>query len=219
MQGTGAPLDEAQVAVLMVHGRGASAQSILSLAGSIDRPEVAYVAPQAEGGTWYPNSFLAPLSANEPWLGAALSVLDDSMAKIEAAGIPARRTVILGFSQGACLSLEFSARNARRYGGVIGFSGGLIGSADIPGAASPNDKKFEYRGGLEGTPVFLGCSDRDAHIPVERVHRTAEVMGTLGARVTERIYPGMGHIMNDDEIGFVRDLLRSLLAPDGLSGD
>jgi phospholipase/carboxylesterase len=218
MQGTGAPLDEAKVAVLMVHGRGASAQSILDLAGSIDRPEVAYVAPQAEGGTWYPNSFLAPLSANEPWLGSALSVLGESMETIEASGIPPRRTVLLGFSQGACLALEFSARHARRYGGVIGLSGGLIGTSDLPDAQSPNDKEFRYEGDLGGTPVFLGCSDRDAHIPLERVRRSTTVLRALGGEVTERIYPGMGHVVNDDEIGFVRDLLRSLLAPDGVSG-
>jgi len=218
VQGTGAPLDEAKVAVLMVHGRGASAQSILSLAASIDRPEVAYVAPQAANGTWYPNSFLAPLSSNEPWLGGALSVLSDSMATIGAAGIPPRRTVLLGFSQGACLASEFSARNAQRYGGVIALSGGLIGTADLPGADPPNDKEFGYGGDLEGTPVFLGCSDRDAHIPLERVRRTTAVFAGLGGRVTERIYPGMGHVVNDDEIGFVRDLLRSLLAPDGVAG-
>jgi predicted esterase len=218
VQGTGAPLDEANVAVLMAHGRGASAESILSLAGSIDRPEVAYVAPQAPGGMWYPNSFLAPLSSNEPWLRGALSVLGDSMGKIEAAGIPPRRTVLLGFSQGACLALEFSARNSRRYGGVIAFSGALIGTADLPGAAPPNDKEFGYGGDLGGTPVFLGCSDRDAHIPLERVQKSTVVLRALGAQVTERIYPGMGHLVNDDEIGFVRDLLRALLAPDGVSG-
>jgi phospholipase/carboxylesterase len=218
MEGTGAPLDEANVAVLMVHGRGASAQSILSLAATIDRPKVAYVAPQAAGGTWYPNSFLAPLSSNEPWLGGALAVLGDAMAKIEAAGIPPGRTVLLGFSQGACLASEFSARNARRYGGVIALSGGLIGTADLPGADTPNDKDFVYGGNLDGTPVFVGSSDRDAHIPLARVQKTTAVLRALGAQVTERIYPGMGHIVNDDEIGFVQDLLRSLLAPDGVAG-
>jgi predicted esterase len=218
VEGTGARLEEARVAMLMVHGRGARAQNILSLVPSIDLPEVAYVAPEAPGGTWYPNSFLAPLSSNQPWLGTALSVLGDSIGMIQAAGIPARRTVLLGFSQGACLALEFSARNPTLYGGVVGLSGGLIGTADVPGAEMPNDKEFEYSGSLEGTPVFLGCSDRDAHIPLERVQKSTAVLRALGGQTTERIYPGMGHIINDDEIGFVRELLRLLLAPDGVPG-
>ncbi len=211
MLGTGAPLEVAKVAVLMVHGRGANAQSILSLASSLDHAGVAYVAPQAEGGTWYPLSFLAPLDANEPALGSALALLREAMATIEGAGIPFDRTVILGFSQGACLGLEFAARAARRYGGVIALSGGLVGMADEPGAQPPNDKRFEYSGDLAGTPVFLGCSDLDSHIPVERVHKTAEVMRKLGGDVTERIYEGMGHIVNEDEIAFARSLISRLL--------
>ena len=198
----GQPLREADAAVVMVHGRGASAESILTLADELGRPELAYVAPQAAGSTWYPYSFMAPIERNEPYLSSALEVLEGLLAKLEAEGVPAERTVLLGFSQGACLTLEFAARHAKRYAGLVALSGGLIGPPGPP---------REYEGSFDGTPVFLGCSDRDPHIPEERVHESAEIARRMGAQVTERIYPGMGHTVNEDELSWVRDLLGSLV--------
>lgn len=208
----GAPLDGAKAAVILVHGRGATAESILTLVDAFARPDVAYLAPQAAGNTWYPYSFLAPIEQNEPGLSSGLAALGDVLAQVEAAGLPAERTVVLGFSQGACLGTEFAARHARRYGGVVAFSGGLIGTGSRPGAAPPADKRFDYTGSLDGTPVFLGCSDVDAHIPLQRVHDTAAALRALGGDVTERIYPGMGHTVVEDEIAFVRALLERLVA-------
>jgi len=200
----GRPLHEAEAAVVMVHGRGATAESILTLAEEVGQPEVdtlAYVAPQAPGLTWYPFSFMAPTEQNEPHLSAALRTLEEVLAELQTAGVPPDRTVLLGFSQGACLSLEFAARHAQRFAGVVALSGGLIGPPGTP---------RDYEGSFDGTPVFLGCSDRDPHIPEERVHESAEVFRKMGARVTERIYPGLGHTVNQDELSWVADLLGSL---------
>lgn len=205
----GEPAASARVGVVLVHGRGADANSMLSLADALRSEGIAFRAPQASGFTWYPHSFLAPLSDNEPWLGSAVHAVLDVVAELEGEGIPADRIVLVGFSQGACLALETSARHTRRYGGVVALSGGLIGSDQRTGGAPPDDKLFEYEGSLHGTPVFLGCSDVDAHIPVARVHKTAQVMSDLDADVTTRIYPGMGHTVNDDELRFVRGLLDS----------
>lgn len=198
---TGVPLDKAGAAMILVHGRGADARSILELAAEFDQPAMAYLAPQAAGFTWYPNRFLAPIASNEPYLSSALQAVGDVLRQVEQAGIPAEKTVLLGFSQGACLALEYAARHARRYGGLVGFSGGLIG---------PPGTTFEYDGSLDGTPVFLGCSDVDFHIPVERVHETAAALRRLSGDVTERIYPNMGHTINQDEIDFVRGMLAEL---------
>lgn len=208
----GAALPGAKVAVLMVHGRGASATGILALTETLPSEGVAYLAPEAPGGSWYPESFLAPLTRNEPWLGAALRRLREGVGELESGDVPRERIVLLGFSQGACLSLEFAARDAHRYGGVVALSGGLIGNAENPAAEPPDDKRFEYDGDLAGTPVFLGCSDVDPHIPLARLRRTTEVMTALGAEVTERIYPGMGHTVNQDELHFVQNLLTGLAA-------
>ncbi|HEU4325131.1 MAG TPA: alpha/beta hydrolase [Roseiflexaceae bacterium] len=197
----GAPLAEARAAMVLVHGRGASAADILTLTAEFDRPGFAYLAPQAAGHTWYPYSFLAPLASNEPWLASALGRLDALLAQIGAAGIPPERVILLGFSQGACLSLEYAARNARRYGGVAALSGGLIG---------PDDAPRDYPGDLAGTPVFLGCSDVDFHIPKARVQHSSDVLRRLGGSVTERLYPGMGHTVNQDEIAHVRALMDGL---------
>jgi len=202
----GRPVAEAAAAMVMVHGRGATAESILTLADEFGRDDdFAYVAPQAAGWSWYPYSFLAPLQQNEPGLSSGLARIGEVIAQLEAAGLPAERIVLLGFSQGACLSLEFAARNPRRYGAVIGLSGGLIGP---PG--TPRDDPRDHPGSLAGTPVFLGCSDRDPHIPRERVDETAAVLEKLGAEVTERIYPNLGHTVNQDEVAFVRELLAPL---------
>ncbi|GAB4526531.1 MAG: dienelactone hydrolase family protein [Anaerolineae bacterium] len=190
----GAPLAQAKAAMVMIHGRGASPQSILALANEFDTADVAYLAPQASGGTWYPLSFLSPIEANEPGISSGIQAIADVIQQIEDAGIPAEKTMLLGFSQGACLSLEFAARHARRYGAVFGLSGGLIGPEGTP---------RDYPGSLEGTPVFLGCSDVDSHIPLQRVHDSTEVLRTLGGEVEERIYPGMGHLVNRDEINYV----------------
>jgi predicted esterase len=198
----GRPLADAGAAMVLVHGRGGSPEDLLGLAAELNRPELAYVAPQAAGHTWYPYSFLAPLEQNEPGLSSALELLGDLVAHLEQGGIPAERIVLLGFSQGACLSLEFAARNARRYGGVVALSGGLIGPPGTP---------RDYAGSLAGTPVFLGCSDRDPHIPKERVDESAAVFEKMGAAVTERIYPGMGHTVSEDELDFVRGMVTALV--------
>jgi predicted esterase len=198
---TGAALEQAKAAMILIHGRGASAEDILGLAGEFDRPDLAYLAPQAAGGTWYPQRFLAPLESNEPWLTSALGRIQALLEHVQAAGIPSEKIFLLGFSQGACLSLEYAARNARRYGGVVGFSGGLIG---------PDGTPRDYPGSLDGTPIFLGCSDVDFHIPKQRVIETSEVLERLGGSVEMRLYPGMGHLVNQDEIGYVKELLAAI---------
>jgi phospholipase/carboxylesterase len=197
----GAPLAGSKAALVLVHGRGATAESILSLVPEIAQPGYAYLAPQAAGNTWYPYSFLAPIASNEPYLSSALAALGAVLRKVADAGIPAERTALLGFSQGACLALEYAARNAQRYGGVVGLSGGLIG---------PNGTPRDYAGALDGTPIFLGCSDIDPHIPKERVDHSAEVLRELGGNVTERIYPRMGHTINQNEIEFIKAMLEAL---------
>ena len=197
----GAPLASARGVLVMVHGRGATAQSILELASLLHGDGWAYVAPQASGNTWYPQSFLQPIPVNEPGITSGLSVLHEVFASLEAQGIGAERTMLLGFSQGACLSLEYVARNARQFGGVAGLSGGLIGPPGTP---------RDYKGNLGGTPVFLGCSDVDSHIPAHRVRESATVLEALGGRVTMRLYEGMGHTVNDDEIAAVREMMRSV---------
>lgn len=195
----GRPPAEAAGAMILIHGRGATAEDILSLAGELGRPDFAYLAPQANGYTWYPHSFLAPLEMNEPGLSSGLALIGHLLGNLEEQGAPPERTILLGFSQGACLALEFAARSTRRFGGLVGLSGGLIGPPGTPRA---------YSGSFEGTPVFLGCSDRDPHVPLERVKETTEILSRMGARVTERIYPAMGHTVVEDELDHVRKLLR-----------
>ena len=198
---TGEPLADAEAAMVMVHGRGATAMDILKLADEVMRPGFAFLAPQAANNTWYPNRFLDPIPTNEPWLSSALRVVEDALDQLGAVGIPPERTILLGFSQGACLTLEFAARHARRYGGVVGLSGGLIG---------PDDTPREYPGSFAGTPIFLGCSDVDFHIPKERVSETAEVLTRLGGKVTLRLYPNMDHTVSQDEIDFVKSMMADL---------
>ena len=200
----GARLDQARAAMVMLHGRGATAQSILELASELAQPGFAYLAPQAAGSAWYPNRFLAPIASNEPWLSSAMESVKGTIYQIEAAGIPLDRTILLGFSQGACLVLEFAARHAQHYGGIVGLSGGLIG---------PDGTLHDYAGTLAGTPVLLGCSDVDFHIPKERVIHTAQVMEQLGAQVTLRLYPNMDHTINTDEIDLVQSLMAAVTQP------
>lgn len=194
----GAPLAEARGALILIHGRGAPAESILDLAAYLPWPDLAYLAPQAADSTWYPYSFLAPLEKNEPYLSSALARVGEVVALAEAAGLPPERIFLGGFSQGACLASEFVARNARRYGGLLVFSGGLIG---------PDGTPRDYTGSLSGMPVFIGCSDVDPHIPVGRVRETAAVLERMGATVDSRIYPRMGHTINQDEMDAAAKLL------------
>lgn len=198
----GAPLDQARAAMVLVHGRGASAANILELADLLAFEGVVYLAPQAAGNTWYPYPFMAPLASNEPWLSSALGAVGAALDRLAQAGIPPTRTLLLGFSQGACLTIEYVARHAQRYGGVAGLSGGLIG---------PDGTPRDYPGSLAGTSVFLGCSDIDPHIPKERVEDSAAVLRGLGADVTMRLYPGMGHTTNDDELAFVRRMMADVI--------
>lgn len=198
----GTPLESANAAVVMVHGRGDSARGILGLAQAFgEQAGLAFVAPEAALNTWYPNSFLATLSSNEPWLSSALETLGAVVGEVREAGIASERVVLLGFSQGACLVSEFAARNPERYGGLVVLSGGLIGPPGTP---------RDYPGSLASTPVFIGCSDVDPHIPVERVHETALVLEGMGAAVEERIYPNFAHSVNQDEVDWVKGLLARL---------
>jgi predicted esterase len=199
---SGAPAAEAAGALILVHGRGGSAADMQELGRALERPRFACFTPAAAGGTWYPFSFLEPLKRNEPHLSSALRLLESALGKAEAAGIGGERIALLGFSQGACLALEFAARHARRYGGIAGLSGGLIGPEDTP---------RDYAGSFGGTPVFLGCSDVDPHVPKRRVDQTAVVLERLGAVVTKKIYSGMGHTINNDEIEAVRTILDGVL--------
>jgi len=197
----GEPLAGARAAMILLHGRGATAADILLLAEELQQPGFAYLAPEAANNAWYPNSFLAPLASNEPDLSSALDIIASLLAQADRAGIPAERTIIAGFSQGACLMLEFVARHTRRYGGVIALSGGLIG---------PDGTPRDYPGSLAGTPVFLGCSDIDPHIPKERVLHSAEVLQALGGQVTVKLYPRMGHTINRDEILVARSIVNGV---------
>lgn len=195
----GPPPAEARLVAILLHGRGASAEDILALAQQLSARDVTYLAPQAAGHTWYPYSFLAPIRQNEPHLSSALRLLDSLIDAAGKQGVPAERVALMGFSQGACLSLEYAARHARRYAAVAGLSGGLIGPPGTPRS---------YPASFEGTPVLLGCSDIDPHVPVESVHETADVFRRMHAAVDERIYPRMGHTVNRDELEAIADLLR-----------
>ncbi len=213
----GAALAGATSALVLVHGRGATAESILSLAPDIAPSSMAVLAPQADGGTWYPHSFLAPLAANEPWLSGAVDAVLRAVGITETAGIPRARIAVGGFSQGACLALEVVARTGGPWAAAFAFSGGLIGRADGPGAV-PFDKAFDYPTRLEsllrtrsgGVPVFIGGSDVDAHIPLARMEQTRDALAAMGAAVDLRIYPGMPHTVNADEIAAVRALLAAI---------
>ncbi len=198
---TGILLADARAAMVLCHGRGASARDILGLADHFETPETLFVAPQAEEHSWYPRSFLAPLRENEPYLSSALALLGAIVAQLEREGIAPHRQLVLGFSQGGCLALEFVGRNARRYGGVAGLSAGLIG---------PPGRSWDFPTSLAGTPVFLGCSDRDPHIPRERLEESARELARVGAAVELQIYPGLGHTINLDELERVQRMLEQI---------
>jgi predicted esterase len=199
----GSPLSEAAAALVLIHGRGATAEDIYGLGEEVAEgiPGVALFAPQAAGNAWYPQRFLAPLAQNEPYLSSALAVVSNLVAEITRGGVAFDKIVLIGFSQGACLSLEFAARHARRYGGVVGLSGALIGP---PGAPR------NLAGDLSGTPVYLGCSDSDAHIPLSSVEESAAIFEGLGAQVTKSIFKGMGHTVNAEELAVVQGVVRGL---------
>lgn len=182
----------------MLHGRGGSAADILSLAAYIDVEDFALVAPEATGNTWYPYSFLAPPAQNEPWLSSALELLDELVTDLYQKGVEPENLYFLGFSQGACLTLEFVARNAERYGGVVAFTGGLIGD---------QLNRENYEGDFDNTPIFIGTSNPDPHVPLGRVQATTSILKELGANVTEKVYPGMGHTISQDEIDWANKLV------------
>lgn len=194
----GAPLTRAKGVMVMLHGRGAGAEDMLRFAEVLAQPDFAFLAPQANGRSWYPSSFLAPIQENEPYLSSAMLMLDGLLARLESSGFSAERVVLFGFSQGACLALEYAARHARRYGGIVGLSGGLIG---------PDGTPRDYPGDFSGTSAFLGCGDADPHIPPPRVRETDHVLTAVGAVVRVKLYSGMGHTINDDEVAHIRGIL------------
>lgn len=200
----GTPLERASGGMVLVHGRGASAADILSLADEWQAEGMAYLAPQAAGFSWYPYRFLEPIESNQPYLGSALETILQAIQFLQQNGLTMQQIFLLGFSQGACLALEFAVRHPQRFGGVFGLSGGLIGP---PGTTWPT------RGSLENTPVFLGCSDVDPHIPAWRVQESAQVFSSMGGQVTARLYPGMGHTVNQNELDFILSILHQAQDP------
>ncbi|HEY0058840.1 MAG TPA: dienelactone hydrolase family protein [Flavisolibacter sp.] len=187
----GQTLGRSSQVLILLHGRGGSAEEIISLADHLHVPRFTLLAPQATGNSWYPYSFLAPPAQNEPWLSSSLGLLKELLDDLAAKDIPSESIYFAGFSQGACLTLEFVTRNANRYGGVVAFTGGLIGDKIDPG---------NYSGHFSGTPIFIGTSDPDPHVPVERVYATTNILKSMGAAVTEKVYSNMGHTINQDEI-------------------
>ena len=201
---SGKELSRAKKAVIMLHGRGASADDILGLAQHLNVSDFAVLAPEATNSTWYPYPFIAPPKQNEPWLSSALTLIGEIVSDINNAGISSQNIYFVGFSQGACLTLEFVTRNAQTWGGVAAFTGGLIGDKIYP---------ENYRGDFQGTPVFIGTSDPDPHIPVERVHESEKIIKSMNASVTKKIYPNIGHTITMEEIR----LANSLVFDKGLS--
>lgn len=194
----GAPLREAKRALIMTHGRGDTPEGMMQLAAALtDDPDMALIFPAASNNTWYPQSFMAPTAANQPWLDSAVKLVLRVIDEVNKAGIPDDQLFIGGWSQGACLALECATRRARRYAGLFAFSGGLIG---------PQIDHSKYDGNYQGTPVFIGCSDEDFHIPLSRLKETDQVLSDMGAEVDLQLYPGMGHTINEDEIRHVRAL-------------
>lgn len=200
---TGRPLGEGRAVMIMIHGRQAAPVNILQLVDSLSQPEFTYIAPAAANNTWYPYSFMADKEQNEPGISSGVAVIDGVVSDVVNKGILKDHIVLLGFSQGACLTAEYAVEHADRFGGVILYSGSVIG---------PPGTTWAYGGSFDGTPIFMGCSDVDSHVPLERIEEGAAVFERMGAIVTKRIYPGMGHQINDDEIAFTQGLMRNLLA-------
>jgi predicted esterase len=194
----GAAIGESRAAAIMVHGRNSAPSNILDLVPRLDRPAFTYLAPAATNRTWYPFSFMADRATNEPGVSSGLFVIEQLIGRVTAQGIPRERIVLLGFSQGACLTAEFARRHASRFGGIVVFSGGVVG---------PPGTRWDEPGRFDGTPVFLGCSDGDSHVPRSRVLETADLFTRMGAVVTTRIYAGMGHLVNDDEVAFAQHVI------------
>lgn len=188
---SGRPLDGASRVLILLHGRGGSAEDIIGLARHLSVDGFTLLAPQATNHTWYPYSFMMPHKANEPWMSSALENVAAVVEEVEKAGVEKKSIYFAGFSQGACLMLEYLARNAEGYGGAAAFTGGLIGETPDQSA---------YKGNFGGMPVYIGTSDPDPHVPVERVKFTTALLEKMGAKVTERIYPGMGHTITKEEI-------------------
>jgi len=201
----GAPKGAADVAVVLLHGRGATANGILDLGHELDRPGIALVAPQASRSRWYPYSFMAPLEQNQPHLDSALRAVGDALEVAVDAGVPRERVVALGFSQGACLGTEWAIRNPAKYGGIVALSGGLIG---------PDGTSWPENGTFDATPAFFACDEEDPHVPAERVRESAATYRDRGAEVTARLEEGIGHTVTDGEVEWVRNLLDTLLADD-----
>jgi predicted esterase len=199
----GVPLNESRAVMIMVHGRNAGPKNILDLVPRLNREGFTYLAPAAADNTWYPYSFMADTATNEPGLSSGLAVLDHLVSHVRGHGVRLDRVMLLGFSQGACLTAEFAVRHPHRYGGIVIFSGGLIG---------PPGTTWKETGSFAGTPIFLGCSDIDGHVPKERVAESADVFGRMDAKVTLRLYPGMGHLVSDDEISFCQGMMDEVLA-------
>jgi len=197
----GVPLDKAVGAVILLHGRGGSAEDILSLAREIHQPELAYLAPQAALHSWYPYSFLAPIEQNQPWLSSALRRVESVLELVMQSGISTTQIVIAGFSQGACLATEFVASHPKRYGGLLAFTGGLIGP---PGA------DLKHEGSFDGMPAFLGSGDPDPHVPWHRVEESARVLGQMGAITTLRRYQGRSHTISNEELELARRLIQQV---------
>ena len=200
----GSAIEKAGAAIIMIHGRNAAPENILDLLPVLDRPQFAALAPAAPGGAWYPFSFMAEREKNEPGISDGLALIGSLVADLIANGFPTQKIMLLGFSQGACLTSEFAIRNPRRYGGVMVLSGGVIGA--------PGTTWDDVTGSLDSTPVFLGCSDIDSHIPASRVLESEQVFKKLSASVTRRLYPGMGHLVNKDEIEHVQVVMDQVLA-------
>lgn len=196
----GTPLNKAKAVLIMIHGRGATAGDILGLYDEIGLDGLSAVAPQAAGNTWYPQSFLAPLAANQPKLDSALNRIESLVLEYLGRGFASNKITLLGFSQGACLVSEFAAHHPRRYGAVMALTGGLIG---------PDGTPRNYPGSLEQTPVFLGSGDPDPHVPFSRVLETETVLKRIGAKVEVRRYAGMPHTINEDELAVCRGLLNN----------
>lgn len=212
VRSAGPPLEKARFTMVMAHGRGGGPNDMLKFGQHLAIPDIALIAPSAAGSSWWPNSFLVPLEENQPWLNSALAAFSDAVDTVMQAGLPAEKILIAGFSQGACLALEHAARTGRSYLGIIGLSGGLIGTRDAGGPPRHElygqaRKGFDYTGRVDGSKVFLGCHEQDPHIPRARVVETEHVFQSMGGDVTTQIYPGRGHGIVEEEVTYLRGLL------------